>query len=256
LFLPEIEAEFTIKLKDTTADENESVSLSCEVNKPDISVDWVFNKNILVPSEKYNIGADGVTHTLTIADLTPEDTGTYTARVGDTETNADLTVTGELKKNCKNKLHMTFFFISDRKHCSQVECCSAGTLSLYTGYEKACSTGWLKELAFCSPSSVYAWSYLPSELPVHIIVPLKDTEVTEGETVTLTCEVNIPDLPARWFKDKVEIFPTDDRQMSVEGTVHKLTIPKSVLEDEAEYLVVIGGRQSKALLLVEGESMV
>ena len=75
----------------------------------------------------------------------------------------------------------------------------------------------------------------------------------EGESVTLTCEVNIPDLPARWFKDKVEIFPTEDCQLKVEGTVHSLTIPKTTLEDEAEYMIWIGGKKSSALLLVEGE---
>ena len=97
--------------------------------------------------------------------------------------------------------------------------------------------------------------YLPAT-PVEIIVPLKETEVTEGESVTLTCEVNIPDLPARWFKDNVEIFPTDDCQLKVDGTVHTLTIPKTTLEDEAQYTVWIGGKKSTALMLVEGKLVV
>ena len=70
--------------------------------------------------------------------------------------------------------------------------------------------------------------------------------------MTLTCEINIHNLPARWFKDKVEIFPTEDCLLKVEGTVHTLTIPKATLEDEAEYLIWIGGKKSAALLLVEG----
>lgn len=90
------------------------------------------------------------------------------------------------------------------------------------------------------------------ETPVVIIVPLKETEVLEGDSVTLTCEVNIPDLPVRWFKDNVEIFPMEERQQKTEGTIHTLTIPKATLEDEAEYTVWIGGKKSKALLLVEG----
>ncbi len=41
--------------------------------------------------------------------------------------------------------------------------------------------------------------------------------------------------------------------MCVVGTVHKLTIPASVIEDEAEYTVTVGADTSKAPLFVEGE---
>lgn len=92
----EIEAEFTIKLEDKTVDESETVQFTCEVNKPDVEVDWLLNKDVLEPSERYDIVHDGVTHTLTIADATPDDTGTYTARVGPNETSAALTVKGKI----------------------------------------------------------------------------------------------------------------------------------------------------------------
>lgn len=64
----------------------------------------------------------------------------------------------------------------------------------------------------------------------------------------------MPDKPARWFKDKTEIFPTEECQLKVEGTVHTLTIPRATLEDEAEYTICIGDKTSTALLLVEGKS--
>ena len=96
----EIEADFTIKLSDTTAEESETVQLSCEVSKPDVTVDWVLNKEVLAPSEKFDIAQDGVTHTLTIADVTPDDSGTYTARVGSNETSAALTINGKGSVAC------------------------------------------------------------------------------------------------------------------------------------------------------------
>lgn len=83
-------------------------------------------------------------------------------------------------------------------------------------------------------------------------MPLKETECIEGDTVTLTCEVNLPDRPARWFKDRQEIFPSDTCILKVEGTVHTLTIPSASLEAEAEYTICIDGKSSTALLLVEG----
>ena len=95
--VPEIEAEFTVKLSDTTAEESETVQLSCEVSKPDVMVDWLLNKEVLAPSEKFDMTQDGVTHTLTSADVTPDDSGTYTARVGGNETSASLTVKGKFR---------------------------------------------------------------------------------------------------------------------------------------------------------------
>ena len=85
-------------------------------------------------------------------------------------------------------------------------------------------------------------------------MPLKDTEVVEGESVDLTCEVNVPNLPSHWFKDDMEIFSTSQRELLVDGVLHILMIPKSTLQDESDYTVVIKGKVSKALLLVEGIS--
>ena len=90
-------------MSDTTAEESETVHLSCEVNKPDVTVDWLLNKEMLAPSEKFDMIQDGVTHTLTIADVTPDDSGTYTARVGGNETSAFLTVKGKSSVECKGR---------------------------------------------------------------------------------------------------------------------------------------------------------
>ena len=92
LLISEVKADFTVKLSDVTADESETVQLTCEFSLPDAEVDWLLNKEVLAPSDKYDMIHDGVTHTLTIAEVTPDDDGTYTARVGGSETSADLTV--------------------------------------------------------------------------------------------------------------------------------------------------------------------
>lgn len=92
--LSEIAADFTLKLNDTEAQEKDTVSLSCEVSKPDVMVDWLLNQEILKPSDKYNMEQDGTTHTLTIQEVSPDDSGTYTARCGGNETSASLTIKG------------------------------------------------------------------------------------------------------------------------------------------------------------------
>lgn len=68
----------------------------------------------------------------------------------------------------------------------------------------------------------------------------------------MTCEVNKPNVKARWFKDNVELKPSDILTLTVDGTTHSLTIPKADLEDEAEYTIKLENKSSTALLLVEG----
>ena len=87
---------------------------------------------------------------------------------------------------------------------------------------------------------------------MEIIVPLKEIEVTEGEKVTLTCEVNRPDVKAKWFKDNVEIKSTEARVLTVDGCLHTLTLPSAELDDEAEYTIKLEDKSSKALVLVNG----
>jgi titin len=95
---PEIEADFTVKLSDTTAPTNETATFTCEVSRDDAEVEWLTKNETIEPSEKFEISREGRKHSLTVHDLQPEDSGEYTARVGGHDTSASLTVTG----NCTN----------------------------------------------------------------------------------------------------------------------------------------------------------
>ncbi|KAH9498303.1 hypothetical protein Btru_006488 [Bulinus truncatus] len=182
LNVEEIEADFTIKLSDTTAPTNETATFTCEVSRDDADVQWLTKNDTIEPSEKFEISQDGRKHSLTVHDLQPEDSGEYTARVGRHDTTASLTVT---------------------------------------------------------------------DTPLVIIQPLNEADVTEGESITLTCKVNKSDVKARWFKDGAEIYPSENLILKVDGDTHTLTIPRANLEDEAEYTIKLEDKSSTALLLVE-----
>ena len=94
------------------------------------------------------------------------------------------------------------------------------------------------------------------EAAVEFTVPLQKLSVIEGTPATFTCEVsNVKrDMPVTWLKDGKPL-PTDDKniEMQVVDKVFSLHIPSTVVEDEAEYTIVIGKSKSKAELLVDGE---
>lgn len=75
----------------------------------------------------------------------------------------------------------------------------------------------------------------------------------EHQKLVLECEVSRPDKPAQWFKDDVPVTASARIRLTSEGGVHRLIIDCVELDDEAVYKVVIGGNESTAEVLVEGE---
>ncbi len=88
-------------------------------------------------------------------------------------------------------------------------------------------------------------------------MPLKDVTVKEEETVTLQCELSKPNQKVKWFKNGKELKPDKKRgiEPKVDGMKHTLTIPKSILDDTAEYSVRIGDQETKGKVTVEGKKI-
>ena len=87
--------EFTVTLDDAVAKENTEATFSCQVNDDEAEVVWTLDKKPLPESDKYKKSSDGIMHTLTISDLSPEDNCNVECTFGDTSTSAKLVVEGE-----------------------------------------------------------------------------------------------------------------------------------------------------------------
>ena len=86
------------------------------------------------------------------------------------------------------------------------------------------------------------------------MLPLKESSVTEDEDVEFTCELSKPDALVKWFKDGVELTPSEHVSFDSVDTKRTLKIHKSVLEDAAMYQcqIVSSGASSQAQLSVAG----
>ena len=91
-------------------------------------------------------------------------------------------------------------------------------------------------------------------IPLEITKPLSNAEVTEGESLTLTCELNKKDVPVKWLKNGKEIKPDDDYVVESDDTEYTLTFPKANFDHEAEYTVKFDDKQSSCEVIVRGES--
>ena len=86
---------FTLALTTRECFEEETVSLSCEVNKEGLAVSWFKNGSILVPMEGLHIEREGTLHRLIIDRAELSQSGTYTASImKGVETSAQLLVLG------------------------------------------------------------------------------------------------------------------------------------------------------------------
>ena len=72
--------------------ENATVSLTVEISRETDKVKWT--KDGIDVSETYNIGYDGVVHTLKIPNVSFEDAGEFTFTVGEEKTSAYVIVEG------------------------------------------------------------------------------------------------------------------------------------------------------------------
>ena len=59
-------------------------------------------------------------------------------------------------------------------------------------------------------------------------------------------------LLLQWFKNGRKITPDEHTEITCDGCVHTMRIPRSVVEDSAEFTAKIGKAKTAAKLVVEG----
>ena len=88
----EIAATFTVPLKDISTFEKSTVEFVCELNKDVPKIQWFLDDMELQPDDGIEFVQDGRQHRLVMHDVLMDDNGKITAKCGDAETSAILTV--------------------------------------------------------------------------------------------------------------------------------------------------------------------
>ena len=85
---------FKQKLESQEAEEGASVTLSCELSKPGVPVEWKKGTQTLKSAEKYQMKQKASVNELLINKVEPEDSGDYSCVCGDQKTSASLKIKG------------------------------------------------------------------------------------------------------------------------------------------------------------------
>lgn len=84
---------FKTKLRNQQVEEENSVTLNCELSKPGLPVEWRKGQELLKSNFKYQIKNRNSSMELTIKNAQLEDSGLYSCIYGDTKTTANITIT-------------------------------------------------------------------------------------------------------------------------------------------------------------------
>ncbi|CAL9696167.1 unnamed protein product [Knipowitschia caucasica] len=262
---------FKVELQHAEADEEDSVSLYCELSKPVTTVQWKKNRLPLKTSRKYELEQDGCHVYLHIKELDLEDSGSYTCQAGSIETTATLSV----------KEHPLFF----KAGLQNIEAEEEGTASMCCEASKpGASVQWKKNGVLLRAGRKYemkedgcyiqllikdvkpedSGSYMcqagttettaklfVKEVTAVIVEELQNVVAEEGGTATLACELSKPGASVQWKKSRQPLRASGKYVMKQEGCCVQLLIKDLKLEDRGIYTCQAGTSETTAKLTVK-----
>ena len=111
---------FTVQLQDQTVTEDEDLTLTCEVSKPEVKVIWMKDGKKIKSGDRYEMRSEGCVHMFMIRGLTMDDAAEYGAKVANEKTVAKIEVKGNgrnlVGRKCQHvtylRLHTTYNVIN------------------------------------------------------------------------------------------------------------------------------------------------
>ncbi|XP_008935253.1 PREDICTED: obscurin-like, partial [Merops nubicus] len=259
---------FKKELKNVEATENGTATFCCDLSKPVAAVEWRKGDRALEPNEKFTMRCEGTTAELVIRALDLTDAGDYTCCYGEQKTTAALKVNA-----------LPAHFKEELKHQEATE---GGTAMLQCELSKAAPVEWKKKHKVLRSSEKYtlrqegataqllihalevkdAGEYTcvcgdektTAALTVHALPALfkeelRNEEATEGEAVTLRCELTKA-APVEWKKGHTVLKPSEKYKMRQKDVTAELLIHNLDENDAGDYTCVCGDKQSTASLAV------
>ncbi|KAG7526822.1 obscurin isoform X4 [Solea senegalensis] len=275
---------FKQKLESQEAEEGTSVTLSCELTKPGVPVEWKKGAQLLKSGEKYQMKQKASVSELLINKVVPEDTGDYNCVCGDQKTTASLkimaaklsaplspakleTTRQDTKETMGAKtIEVSTIAVKD-KHTSMQEIHEkVEVVTLQTTGQTPQHQLLLQEShrdsqeAEMSTDSAVTFKLPPEEqeskkrveaAPVSFKKELENQEAIEGGKASLSCETSSPDCKVIWRKGSSVLTSGEKYTIEQRATTHTLVIHKLNVEDRGEYISDTGDKKSTATLTVK-----
>nr|XP_046260552.1 obscurin-like protein 1 isoform X6 [Scatophagus argus] len=265
--------KITIKrgLTDVKTTERETASFEVELSHPHVTGTWMRNGIQLKPTNHFRMSAKGQVHSLTITNLSVEDTGTFMFCVENLKTSARLVVKeppvtifrkledqrfpdgAVISIECELSRHNVDvkwlkngvevkpskdlrIYAMGRKRFLQIMKCHVDDSGVYT-----CDAG---DATTSCTVEVY-------ERELLILQGLEDLDIQEDQNAVFVCELSVEDVSGEWYKNKERIQPTSTIKIRQEGTKHFLLMCNVRAEDSGEIKFVSRHVESVAYLEVE-----
>ncbi|KAG6929398.1 obscurin, cytoskeletal calmodulin and titin-interacting RhoGEF, partial [Chelydra serpentina] len=263
---------FVKELSDLKADERGVAVFMCQTEKAAPTVTWRKGMVELKTSKKYEIIQKGNILQLAINALEKSDSDTYTCDVGEAQSRAKLIVQAlpvlfkrelqneEAKEGSQVKLTCelskpdipvkwtkgdTVLQPSDKyelkQHGTVAELIIQDAKSIDAG-DYTCSTGEQKTTARVKVNA----------LPVLFKQNLQNTEMDEGSTVALRCEITKPEARVVWKKGGAILQESARYELKQKGCVAELLIHNAEPEDAGRYTCDTGDQQTIAQVKIHG----
>ncbi|TNN89358.1 Obscurin [Liparis tanakae] len=211
---------FNKELQSVEAEEGGAASLSCELSKAGVSVQWKKNRLPLRANRKYEMKQDGCLLQLHINDLKPDDSGSYMCQAESAETTSTVSV----------KELPSFF----KKDLVSVEAEEGGTASLCCELSKpGVLVQWRKNKLPLRASRKYEMKQ--DELIPFFNKELQRVEAEEGDTASLCCELSKAGVSVQWKKNRLPLRASRKYEMKQDGCLLQLHIKDLKPDDSGSY---------------------
>ncbi|XP_077393661.1 obscurin-like protein 1 isoform X2 [Festucalex cinctus] len=234
----------------------EELILECEVSRPNATVQWLWNGEILKPDTRVKIYSHDVIRKLVLSRLQPSDSGKYVCDAADdkmiTIVEVQETPVKFVNKKATNK--MLAYENESVTLCAVVSRDKANVRWLKDGQLlnkdniHISSEGNTHKLTInplqLSDSGDYVcdantddmyFSLFVKEMKVKFIRPLENAASLKGSSLTLRCEINKPKGDVQWLRDGREISPSRRYRIRAQGRERSFTIFEMLEEDAGEY---------------------
>ncbi|XP_059834515.1 myosin-binding protein C, slow-type isoform X2 [Hypanus sabinus] len=242
-------------------EKGDKIRFVVDLADPTVDLKWYRNGQEIRPGPKYIFEHKGTLRMLTIKNCTKADDAAYQVSAGEEKCTTELFVK-EPPILITRELENMNELVGDRV---ELECEVSEENAQVKWYKNGVELGPSAKLRFRTEGMKH-WLIIPEASkadsgtysvkttggqstatlkvemrPLKILQNLTDQVVRAGTQAVLQCELSLPNLPGKWYKNGQVIYPTDHVKIYQKGKIHKLVVDKMALDDEGEYTFVPEG---------------